>query len=95
MLLHIHEGKRTAKKRGYAITFTTVGRHLELVKADGEVVGFIEKQPNTADEFHPFKAFKAITGQGPVRVDSNHPMRVFDDKQNAAIYLVRTFKGVC
>ena len=38
-----------------------------IVRADGVTVGCIEKMPNTATDTFPWQAFRAITGQGPVR----------------------------
>ncbi|CAM6053506.1 unnamed protein product [Sphagnum tenellum] len=54
-----------------AVTVTVVRSGdptLSLVKEDGVVLGFIEKYQDTATDTHPYKAFEAILGQGPVRV---------------------------
>ena len=45
-------------------------------KRDGAVLGFVEKHPNTSSEEHPWKAFEAVCGQGPVRFNPG-TMRLF------------------
>lgn len=49
---------------------------LSLIKVGGVVAGFIEKYHDTQTETHPYKAFGAIVGQGPVRVNTAD-MRTF------------------
>lgn len=84
---------RKPAKPASKITIIEVARNLSLVKDDGVVLGFIEKYPDTATEQHPYKAFKAITGQGPVRVDSSKMTPYWS--QSAAIAHLKQFKGVC
>ena len=43
---------------------------LYLVRRDGVVLGFLSKIEDTDTDTHPWKAYEAICGQGPVRVNS-------------------------
>ena len=62
---------------------------LYLVKRAGVVLGFLEKHPNRQGEEHPWKAFDAICGQGPVRVAPGTMKPFFgrDARERAIAYL--------
>lgn len=92
VFIHRHQ-PRKAKKPAPEVTLHTVNTHLSLVREGGVVLGFIEKYPDTLEEQHPYKAFKAIVGQGPVRVDSSNMTPFWT--LNAAIAHLKQFKGVC
>ena len=83
---------RRAAKPGSGIEMKVVrdsgDSKLSLVKENGVTLGFIEKFEDDADTTNPYKAFNAITGQGPVRVGDT--MKAFYEPnglKNAIAYL--------
>ena len=60
------------------------------VWANGTVIGFLTKYPNTRTEKHPWKAFGAKTVSGQPVVDHDAEMKAFySGKADAVTYLAQ------